>query len=155
MNKEQQIRDIGCNIMKGFKKLVCFESEYYDIIDMCIADGAEALYNAGYRKIENVNRQNLPQEIENLLTEFDKMGFAPTNVCDNPEGRAKLWKSALVYELGLLLDEYAEIRQKAVEEFAEKCKERINADYVNGMLNNHRGHLTEYDIDELIKEFEK
>lgn len=151
MNKEQQIRDIGCNIMKGFKKLVCFESD----IDMCIADGAEALYNAGYRKIENVNRQNLPQEIENLLTEFDKMGFAPTNVCDNPEGRAKLWKSALVYELGLLLDEYAEIRQKAVEEFAEKCKERINADYVNGMLNNHRGHLTEYDIDELIKEFEK
>lgn len=95
------------------------------------------------------------QAIDKLLIEFDKMGFAPTNVCDNPEGRAKLWKSALVYELGLLLDEYAEIKQKAVEEFAEKCKERINADYVNGMLNNHRGHLTEYDIDELIKEFEK
>lgn len=155
MNKKQQIRDIGCNIMKGFKKLVCFDSEDYDIIDMCIADGAEALYNAGYRKIENGNGHNLPHEIEYLLTEFDEMGFAPTNVCDNPERKAKLWKSALVYELGLLLDEYAEIKQKAVEEFAEKCKERINADYVNGMLNNHRGHLTEYDIDELIKEFEK
>lgn len=46
-------------------------------------------------------------------------------------------------------------KKNAVKEFAEKCKERINADYVNGMLNNHRGHLTEYDIDELIKEFEK
>lgn len=154
MNKEQQIRDIGCNIMKGFKKLVCFDSEDYDIIDMCIADGAEALYDAGYRKIENVNGHNLPHEIEYLLIEFDEMGFAPTNVCDNPERKAKLWKSALVYELGLLLDEHAAIRKKAVEEFAEKCKERINADYVNGMLNNHRGHLTEYDIDELIKEIE-
>lgn len=95
------------------------------------------------------------QAIDNLLIEFDKMGFAPTNVCDDPEGKAKTWKSALVYEIELLLDEYAAIRKKAVEEFAEKCKERINADYVNGMLNNHRGHLTEYDIDELIKEFEK
>lgn len=40
------------------------------------------------------------------------------------------------------------------KEFAKKCKARINADYVNGMLNNHRGCLTEYDIDELVKEFE-
>lgn len=95
------------------------------------------------------------QTINDLLTEFDKMGFAPTNVCDNPERKAKLWKSALVYEIELLLDEHAAIRKKTVEEFAEKCKERINADYVNGMLNNHRGHLTEYGIDELIKEFLK
>lgn len=154
MNKEQQIRDIGCNIMKGFKKLVCFESEDYDIIDMCIADGSEALYNAGYRKIENGNGHNLPHGIDYLLTEFDEMGFAPTNLCDNPEGKAKLWKSALVYEIGLLLDEHVAVRKKAIEKFAEKCRERIDADYVNGMLNNHRGHLTEYDIDELIKEFE-
>ena len=95
------------------------------------------------------------QAIDKLLTEFDKMGFAPTNVCDDPEGKAKLWKSALVYEIELLLDEYAAIRKKAVEEFAEKCKERINADYVNGMLNNHKGHLSEYDIDELVKEYEQ
>lgn len=96
------------------------------------------------------------QTINDLLIEFDEMGFAPTNVCDDSEGKAKLWKSALVYdEIELLLDEHAAIRKKAVEEFAEKCRERIDADYVNGMLNNHRGHLTEYDIDELIKEFLK
>lgn len=90
-------------------------------------------------------------EIDKLLVEFDEMGFAPTNLCDDPEGTAKLWKSKLIYELGLLLDEYAAIRNKAIEEFAGKCKERINADYVNGMLNNHRGHLTEYDVDDLLK----
>lgn len=95
------------------------------------------------------------QAIDKLLIEFDEMGFAPTNLCDDPEGKAKLWKSALVYEIELLLDEHAAIRKKAVEEFAEKCRERIDADYVNGMLNNHRGHLTQYDIDELIKEFLK
>lgn len=95
------------------------------------------------------------QAINDLLTEFDEMDYAPTNLCEDPEGKAKLWKSALVYEIELLLDEHAAIRKKTVEEFAEKCKERINADYVNGMLNNHRGHLTEYGIDELIKEFLK
>lgn len=81
---------------------------------------AEALYNAGYRKIENANGHNLPHEIDYLLTEFDEMGFVPTSLCDNPEGKAKLWKSALVYEIGLLLDEYAAIKEKAVKEFSEK-----------------------------------
>lgn len=102
-----------------------------------------------------MKNKRYPVAIDDLLTEFDEMDYAPTNLCDDPEGEAKLWKSALVYELGLLLDEHAAIRGRAVKEFAEKCKERINADYVNGMLNNHKGHLTEYDIDELIKEFEK
>lgn len=41
------------------------------------------------------------------------------------------------------------------KEFAEKLKARINADYVNGSLNNHKGYLTEYDINEELKEYEK
>ena len=91
---------------------------------------AEALYNAGYRKIENANGHNLPHEIDYLLTEFDEMGFAPTSLCDNPEGKAKLWKSALVYEIGLLLDEYAAINEKAVKEFSEKLI-RLVFDYLD------------------------
>ena len=39
-------------------------------------------------------------------------------------------------------------------EFAEKVKARINADYINGCLNNHKGCLTEYDINEELKEYE-
>ena len=35
---------------------------------------------------------------------------------------------------------------------AEALRERINADYVHGRLNNHKGHLTEYDIDEMFGE---
>ena len=109
---------------------------------------AEALYNAGYRKIENANGHNLPHEIDYLLTEFDEMGFVPTSLCDNPEGKAKLWKSALVYEIGLLLDEYAAIKEKAVKEFAEKIKAK-------SYVNNYCREVVEIDkIDELLKEYE-
>ena len=109
---------------------------------------AEALYGAGYRKIENANGHNLPHEIDYLLTEFDEMGFVPTSLCDNPEGKAKLWKSALVYEIGLLLDEYAAIKEKAVKEFAEKIKAK-------SYVNNYCREVVEIDkIDELLKEYE-
>lgn len=89
------------------------------------------------------------QAIDKLLIEFDEMGFAPTNVCDNPEGKAKLWESALVYELGLLLDEHAAIRKKAVEEFAEKLK--IKAIKLTAIESYH---ICEF-VDELLKEYER
>ncbi|HAQ29238.1 MAG TPA: hypothetical protein DCQ76_05905, partial [Ruminococcaceae bacterium] len=112
----------------------------------------------GYRKIENGNGHNLPHEIEYLLTEFDEMGFAPTNVCNDPEGKAKLWKSALVYEIELLLDEYAAIRKKAIEEFAKKLQKELPCrDYTfNGIT--YSMVLTsniKYVIDKLLKEIER
>lgn len=89
------------------------------------------------------------QTINDLLTEFDKMGFAPTNVCDDPERKAKLWKSALVYEIELLLDEHAAIRKKAVKEFAEKLKTKaIKLTAIESY------HICEF-VDELLKEYEK
>lgn len=45
--------------------------------------------------------------------------------------------------------------KQAVKEFAERLKARINADYVNGCLNNNKGYLTEYDINEELKGYEK
>lgn len=93
------------------------------------------------------------QTIDNLLIEFDEMGFAPTNVCDDPEGKAKLWKSALVYEIGLLLDEHAAIRKKAVEEFAEKLKIRmVDSEYYG--VHFKKGCYSEKTIDDMVKEFE-
>ena len=136
MNKEQQIEELHDfilnNLYKGSTHLL-----------------AEKLYNAGYRKIENANGHNLPHEIDYLLTEFDEMGFAPTSLCDNPEGKAKLWKSALVYEIGLLLDEYAAIKDKAVKEFADIIK-----DYINNKVEDEYGDMSDsvnyitIDIDE-------
>ena len=98
------------------------------------------------------------QAIDNLLIEFDKMGFAPTNVCDDPEGKAKLWKSALVYEIELLLDKYAAIRKKAIEEFAGKLQKELPCrDYTfNGTTYSMvLSSNIKYVIDKLLKEYEK
>lgn len=95
------------------------------------------------------------QTIDNLLIEFDEMGFAPTNVCDDPEGKAKLWKSALVYEIGLLLDEHAAIRKKTVEEFAEKLKAKVlDKTCINKDFNINISDIYKM-IEETLKEYEQ
>ena len=152
--KQEQIDEM-VKVIKGFDICGLFGSCFSTGADgentryiTCPECFAEALYNAGYRKIENANGHNLPHEIDYLLTEFDEMGFVPTSLCDNPEGKAKLWKSALVYEIGLLLDEYAAIKEKAVKEFAEKIKAK-------SYVNNYCREVVEIDkIDELLKEYE-
>ena len=144
MNKEQQIEEMAKKMQKCYEKNGLLNFKWF----------AEALYNAGYRKIENANGHNLPHEIDYLLTEFDEMGFAPTSLCDNPEGKAKLWKSALVYEIGLLLNEYAAIKEKAVKEFAEMLKMKA---FDKDMFNDWAGAtyvVLVREIDELLKEYE-
>lgn len=99
-----------------------------------------------------------PVAIDDLLTEFDEMDYAPTNLCDDPEGKAKLWKSALVYELGLLLDEHAAIRERAVKEFAEKLQKELPCrDYTfNGIIYSMiLASSMKYVIDKLLKEYEQ
>ena len=157
MNKEQQIEEmavIGCvRNPQAHTAEECAKCDFRQ--GMCNAyRHAEALYNAGYRKIENANGHNLPHEIDYLLTEFDEMGFVPTSLCDNPEGKAKLWKSALVYEIGLLLDEYAAIKEKAVKEFAGKIKAKLNAIFGKTICSDLDTEDITDIIDELLKEYE-
>lgn len=38
-------------------------------------------------------------KIDELLIEFDEMGFAPTTLCENPEEYACEWKKQLVSEI--------------------------------------------------------
>ena len=155
MNKEiEEMAVIGCvRNPQAHTAEECAKCDFRQ--GMCNAyRHAEALYNAGYRKIENANGHNLPHEIDYLLTEFDEMGFAPTSLCDNPEGKAKLWKSALVYEIGLLLDEYAAIKEKAVKEFAGKIKAKLNAIFGKTICSDLDTEDITDIIDELLKEYE-
>ena len=92
---------------------------------------AEALYNAGYRKVRSDAKGNL-LKIQNLCIEFDEMGYEPTTLCENPEQTAKKWKSDLMYEIGLFLDEamgikarYNELKAEN-ERLKEKCEELRN-----------------------------
>lgn len=155
MNKEiEEMAVIGCvRNPQAHTAEECAKCDFRQ--GMCNAyRHAEALYNAGYRKIENANGHNLPHEIDYLLTEFDEMGFAPTSLCDNPEGKAKLWKSALVYEIGLLLNEYAAIKGKAVKEFAGKIKAKLNAIFGKTICSDLDTEDITDIIDELLKEYE-
>lgn len=90
-----------------------------------------------------------PAAIDDLLIEFDEMGYAPTNLCENPERKAIVWKSRLRYELDLILDEKSAIEGRAVKEFAEKLK--VKAIKLNELECYHICNL----IDELLKEYEK
>ena len=50
--------------------------------------------------------------IEDLLIDFDEMGFAPTPICGiNPEEYARKWKSELVSEIERLKDDYAKLQE--------------------------------------------
>ena len=79
---------------------------------------AEKLYNAGYRKVGSDAKGNL-LKIQNLCIEFDEMGYEPTTLCENPEQTAKKWKSDLMYEIGLFLDEAMGIKARYNELKAE------------------------------------
>ena len=103
---------------------------------------AEVLYKAGYRKIRETD-DALEEQIKHLNTIVERLdellGKGINDYImgiDGVEGIKDMWE------------------RSAVREFAEKLKARINADYVNGSLNNHKGYLTEYDINEELKEYE-
>lgn len=87
---------------------------------------AEAIYNAGYRKVGSDAKGNL-LKILNLCIEFDEMGYEPTTLCENPEQTAKKWKSDLMYEIGLFLDEARGIKARYNELKAEneRLKEQV------------------------------
>ena len=91
---------------------------------------AEALYEAGYRKTRGKD-EALEEQIKHLNTIVERLDELLG------EGIQDMWE------------------RSAVREFAEKLKARINADYVNGCLNNHKGYLTEYDINEELKEYKE
>lgn len=50
--------------------------------------------------------------IEDLLIDFDEMGFAPTPICGiNPEEYARKWKSELVSEIDRLQEDYSKLQE--------------------------------------------
>lgn len=141
MNKEQQIEEFQNDIIDNL-----FNGGTYKL--------AEALYNAGYRKTftsdfasdtQKAYKEGYIKGIEEREAENERLTERLKQV---------LLSIDTVKEMNAMCN-IADHRKQAVKEFAKKLKERITADYVNGCLNNHKGHITEWDIDELLKEYEK
>lgn len=108
--------------------------------------------------------------IEDLLIDFDEMGFAPTTLCENTDEYACEWKKQLVAEIerrkgkealthfenisndtiiSNLKNELKQLKQQAVKEFAEKLKKRLNL----GLYKWQYAEVDSKTIDEILKEY--
>ena len=67
-----------------------------------------------------------------LLIEFDEMGFAPTTVCEDPEGYAKKWKDRVWEAVRTLEAENAALRER-LEKAVELREPRITVDHWGGL----------------------
>ena len=97
--------------------------------------------------------------IDELLIDFDEMGFIPTTLCENPDEYAQDWKKQLLVEIkrlkaenkqlktecALLDDELLIARQETID-VLNKVKEKLN--------NTPNGWAYTTYIDELLKEYE-
>ena len=110
--------------------------------------------------------------IDELLIDFDEMGFAPTTLCENPNEYACKWKRQLLAEINALKEKCEELLNKmwdaqddldcyydemptrinqAVQDFAEKLRKRLTE---NRLSNDNVVINANYEIDELLKEYE-
>lgn len=110
--------------------------------------------------------------IDELLIDFDEMGFVPTTLCENPDEYARDWKKQLLVEIKRLkaelkqLQTNAEILARGVRDFnhenyelTEKIK-HVKIDVLNKVKERAVGlaaietyHICNL-VDELLKEYE-
>ena len=106
--------------------------------------------------------------IDELLIDFDEMGFAPTTLCENPDEYACEWKRKLTAEIDRLKIHLAQanagivncsgcrlVEINAVKEFAENLKEKCHNYYpsIDHYCCSEKA-VNVKDIDELLKEYE-
>ena len=98
--------------------------------------------------------------IDELLIDFDEMGFVPTTLCENPDEYARDWKKQLLVEIKRLKDENKQLKTECAlldDELRIARQETIDVlNKVKEKLNNtpNGWAYTTY-IDELIKEYGK
>ena len=97
--------------------------------------------------------------IDELLIDFDEMGFVPTTLCENPDEYARDWKKQLLVEIKRLKDENKQLKTECAlldDELRIARQDTIDVlNKVKEKLNNapNGWAYTTY-IDELIKEYE-
>lgn len=103
--------------------------------------------------------------IEELLIDFDEMGFVPTTLCENPDEYAQDWKKQLVAEIKQLKAENRQLKTECALLDDELRIARQNTIDVLNELKEKYGFYSCYSwhcdtkllseiIDELLKEHE-
>ena len=163
MTKQEQIEEMRREIRNGFRKADCrkpYTNEPYPYFETQITTIAEALYNAGYRKIDDFEAENerLREVIRQLNTEYNRAWERLKSDC-REIGELKAENRQLKTECALLDDELRIARQDTID-VLNKLK-----DYVDQLACDEYGdsacdtnYVTididkyEQDIDEMIEE---
>lgn len=91
--------------------------------------------------------------MQDLLIDFDEMGFAPTTACPNPDKYACEWKGKLIAEINCLqeqLEAAANGQETLQKVLAEKNREVAELNSVLKLLENNYDHL-KTNFDEAIE----
>lgn len=97
--------------------------------------------------------------IDELLIDFDEMGFVPTTLCENPDEYAQDWRKQLLVEIKRLKDENKQLKTEcALLDNELRCARQETINVLNELkdksyVNNYCREVVEVEkIDELIKE---
>lgn len=74
--------------------------------------------------------------IDELLIDFDEMGFVPTTLCENPDEYAQDWKKQLLVEIKRLKAENARLTEKLKKETAKEILQEWADDNSSMGLDN-------------------
>ena len=139
MTKQEQIEEMRREIGNGFRKADCrkpYTNEPYPYFETQITTIADALYEAGYRKIKEKD-ETLEKQIKHLNTIVERLDELLGNGIND-------------YIMGIDGVEGIQdmCERSAVREFAEKVKAK-------SYVNNYCREVVEVEkIDELLKEYE-
>lgn len=81
--------------------------------------------------------------IEDLLINFDEMGFAPTTLCENPDEYACEWRSQLVAEIERLNTNISQAQDQILEtaqrnqEYREQQVKQAKFDVLNELKQKY------------------
>ena len=94
--------------------------------------------------------------LQNLMTVFDEMGFAPTTVCPNPEAYAVRWRDQVLKEVGALETENDALRnerESAVKDVAERIKMAFYYEFDELIPSTMADKIDEI-VEEVLNEYE-
>lgn len=94
--------------------------------------------------------------LQNLMIEFDEMGFAPTTPCSDPEAFAVRWRDQVLKEVKALETENDALRHEwksAAEDVAERIKTGIFCELADDLTFKMAGRIEKI-IKEVLNEHE-
>lgn len=158
MNKQRQIEEMAGTICNACKERFEISKKCKNVIEPCLAAyaHAEAIYNAGYRKVSDSEAELQELNIKYYNEAKDLRRELAKAEAENERLSAKLGQILLsidtVKEMNAMCN-IDEQRKQAVKEFAEKLKKKVHNYYPS--IDSYcisRHVILVKDIDELLKE---